>query len=670
MIGSLGFLNAALLAGAFAATLPVLIHLLSKRRRKRVEWGAMFLLEQIVREDRRRIEIRQWLLLLLRALIILCLALLMARPILTGSRIPAGDAPTAAVLILDDSYSMAAAEGDDGSTRFERAVALGNGVRDALPSGSMLTVLSATSGDAIDFDQLDTLSPRPLVADLDAGLLTAADLLEASQGARRDVFVLSDFQSVPDVSDLRDTFVTLLPIALTPRPQNVTAVAFECLDKIVIQGRPIPLLATVQNVGEADMEDVRVRLRSDGRVRAERTITLRAGATARLPFTLPVADAQPLRLTLEVDHYQDQLAADNTLHLAILPSNAISILLVTGEAGKPFGENPGDFLAIALSPGESSVFEVTTISAEDVVSGALAGVDAIVMTDGATPPSAGVEAIWSFVRSGGGLMIFAGDRFKKEAWGSHPLPATLLQPLDAAASPELPPYPSPALAAWNQESDPSLAAVRFDRRWSLQLHPDATPLLQTASGDALIVERTVGEGRVALAAFPADGTWSDLPLRAAFLPLIQGLSFHVSRGGSSATSAIVGEAFTFSTLSSNAAARVVAPTGAAVGFSIESGRVVFTPREPGSYVLFDGDEPRHAIAANADRSESLQPATIRDALEETSGVAIAANADELQRAESERRVGQEVWRPLLVALLALLLGELLLGGCFGREVAA
>ena len=46
----MSFLNIALLGGAFAFTIPLVIHLLSKSRHQRVDWAAMFLLEQVVRQ--------------------------------------------------------------------------------------------------------------------------------------------------------------------------------------------------------------------------------------------------------------------------------------------------------------------------------------------------------------------------------------------------------------------------------------------------------------------------------------------------------------------------------------------------------------------------------------------------------------------------------------------
>ena len=670
MIGGLGFLNATLLLGGLAAALPVLIHLLSKRRRQRVEWGAMFLLDQIVREDRRRIELRQWILLLLRALIVLCLALLMARPILTGGIIPAGDSPTTAVLILDDSYSMAAADGEYGSTSFDRAVALAKAVEQVLPENSRVTVLSATTGDTIDLRHNESLSPRPMIADLDAALSGAMDILRESQDGRQDVMVISDFQSIPTQAQ-GDAFVTFLPIAHAAQPQNVAVLDLKLEDEIPLRHQQLSLLTTIQNTGEADLTDVRVRLRSDNQIRDEQTIRLRAGAVVRVPLTLPATDAASVRVMLEIEHYQDQLPDDDVFHLGINARENIRVLVVTDETGAPFGDNAFDFISLALSPGgPDGPFTTSTVAADELTSRTLEDVDVVVLADVSAVDSPAMTALWDYVRGGGGLMIFAGSRFDPTAWSEQPLPATPVEQVDAVASPALPPYASAALSAWNRESDPSLSTVRLTRRWSLRLHPRASSLLQSAAADTLIAENMVGRGRIAFAAFPADGTWSDLPLRAAFVPLVQGLARHVTRTRDKG-SAIVGQPYLVAsdarTLSSP---RVLDPNGRAVRLQAEDGDITFTPDVPGVYTLVDGDRVLAAVGANADRSESLNAAALSETVRQATEAAVATTVGELQQLEAERRVGREVWTPLLIALLALLIGELLLGDWFGREVAA
>src|SRR5213596_2296583 len=104
----LAFLQPALLWGLTLAGIPILLHLLQRRRYRVRRWAAMEFLRASVRRSSRRLRIEQWLLLLIRTLILVCAALALARPVWysprwgwLGSR-----AASQAVVVLDDSYSM------------------------------------------------------------------------------------------------------------------------------------------------------------------------------------------------------------------------------------------------------------------------------------------------------------------------------------------------------------------------------------------------------------------------------------------------------------------------------------------------------------------------------------------------------------------------------------
>src|SRR3954454_19368199 len=104
---ALNFANPALLWGAAAASLPIIIHLLNRRKFREMQWAAMRFLIAAMRKNSRRIRIEQWILLGIRTLLILLVVSAMAKPfleslgalpILAGQR-------THNVLVLDGSLS-------------------------------------------------------------------------------------------------------------------------------------------------------------------------------------------------------------------------------------------------------------------------------------------------------------------------------------------------------------------------------------------------------------------------------------------------------------------------------------------------------------------------------------------------------------------------------------
>ena len=98
------FASRAFLAAMVAAAGPLIIHLLNRQRYRTIDWAAMEFLLRAVRRRRRRVQLRDLLLLLLRTLAIVFFVLAMARPIWTTQ---SGDGyagqPIHAVLIFDNS---------------------------------------------------------------------------------------------------------------------------------------------------------------------------------------------------------------------------------------------------------------------------------------------------------------------------------------------------------------------------------------------------------------------------------------------------------------------------------------------------------------------------------------------------------------------------------------
>ncbi len=74
------FLNPLLLAGLAAIAAPIIIHLLMRRKVKRINWAAMRFLEAVVRRNERKLRVEDLLLLILRCLLLILLALALARP--------------------------------------------------------------------------------------------------------------------------------------------------------------------------------------------------------------------------------------------------------------------------------------------------------------------------------------------------------------------------------------------------------------------------------------------------------------------------------------------------------------------------------------------------------------------------------------------------------------
>src|SRR5688500_16071843 len=107
-MGWLTFLNPAFLWGALAASIPVIIHLINRRRARTVRFLAVKFILRSERRIARKYRVKQWLLLALRTLILFLLTTALAEPVLqpTIGDLSEVNQARAVVVILDNTMSM------------------------------------------------------------------------------------------------------------------------------------------------------------------------------------------------------------------------------------------------------------------------------------------------------------------------------------------------------------------------------------------------------------------------------------------------------------------------------------------------------------------------------------------------------------------------------------
>ena len=136
----MAFLNPLFLLGLLAAGIPLIIHLWNRRRVVTIDFSSLMFLMAAHRENARRFQLRQLLILLLRMAIVALIVLALARPFLTlGLPVASVRAKTDLVVVLDNSYSMAYQDVDD--IRFEKAKTLAIDILDTLRHGDSAALI-------------------------------------------------------------------------------------------------------------------------------------------------------------------------------------------------------------------------------------------------------------------------------------------------------------------------------------------------------------------------------------------------------------------------------------------------------------------------------------------------------------------------------------------------
>lgn len=458
-----------LYAGLGAVCVPILIHLLARRRFRRVRWAAIDFLRQAQRENRRRMRIRELILLALRCLAVLLVGLLLARPFLQPSGLASligGDRQRQHLFVLDDSYSMAHSRG--GESAFIRAV---GGLRLNLrrlarsSSGDAAAVIRASAPRSAAFsvaslsdanlqsllDGLDGLQPTQGRARWDEAADGVAGLLARAGGpVDAVIYLISDFQrpdwAPPDpparfaplrnlTEQGRTVHLVLIDVG-TDSADNLTLSDLRADQRQVVTGLTVRLTAEVSNHTRAASEPGQIEVLVDDASRPGVPLpAIPPGQRVAVPFE--VAFAETGTHTLHVALPPDGIECDNHRYLAVEVVPAVRVLLVDGEpAGDPY-EDEVHLLQTALRPPgpvfsgiETSVIEdhgLARLRPDD-----LDAADLVILCNVYRPDAEAVEKLEQYVAAGGGLVVFVGDQVDADRYnellyrnGAGLLPAAL-----------------------------------------------------------------------------------------------------------------------------------------------------------------------------------------------------------------------------------------------------
>jgi len=705
----MSFLNPWLMIGALGVGGAVLIHLLSRYRHQRMDWGAMKLLQRADQVRTRRLQLENLLLLLLRCLIILLFAGALARPT-TRSLSSWGEPDAGVVLALDGSLSMA--HSSDGKSRFQRAVEKARRIADTIKPGNPLSVLQMGRQPRVKIRNagyreqrmkqiLSELEPVPEPMHLEAGLEKANTLLKEMTSPGKELYILTDVQK-RDWDDLSDRTRHLLTsisnkhrVFLVPvrgsNVENTAVTQLELAAGSLRRGEMVRIDATVRNAGRSGRTGVRVTLSRNGQELDRGVINrLAPGDSGVVSFHVRLGSTGPIRLTASTEG--DGLAVDDQRHAVLHVRPPIRVLVADGD---PFsGDNKGaaDYLSRALAPtgreGTGSV-SVQTVPWLNLPSLSIKNYDLIVLANVPDVPEVTAASLRQFVREGGGLIVFAGDNVRSSALNHRLtrddrllLPAKLGERKrheitgDEGARVNVSRPDHPTTRVLKTFPGDAIDNVRVFQHLQVEPFPSSNVLLRLAGGDPLLVERAFGQGSVLLFTSTADRSWNNLGLNPIFPVLLQQSITQMLRRPNERP-VTVGErtVLALDERSSAGPVSVRAPDGEVRTYRAtrRNGTVVLDVDgfdSPGFWTIGVEEGAGVPVAVNPDPRESDVRRTDGSDLRESLGdanVDIMDSSGALAPAILQNRKGRELWFILLAVALGLLLLESFIAGGWKRR---
>lgn len=577
-----GFLT----AGLLAASIPILIHFLFRRRRPPIDWAAMDILLAAFRRQERRLRLEQLILLTARCLLFAVAGLALARPLLESGGLLAPSGGRTITLLLDDGVVTQGIDaGAGGASDFDRLKARSAELVRGLAAGDAVGVVLAsrparslvmppsTDRDAVA-RAIEAIQPSQASTDLLGAMNEVRAAIDRAPEATHVVVLASEFR----LGSIDPTQAPPLPPNASASPaaghQAPTVVAFPP----ATDDRPDIGISTIEAQRSVDDDSitvgvrleragggnapasVRVTLAGDGTMPVTpKSVRFDAGqASAMVEFALrPANEASGGEARIGSGAIVARIDGDampaNDAHYAIFDARSATRIGIVARrsfgSGAELEQVPAArWIARALNPVEQPGLDVAEIDPLALDAAALRDLDALVLPR----PELVEPAMWTelrrFVDRGALLVVMPSSESPVQRWTEAfrtalGLPweiesdvSALDAPLGFAAEQPHRGDGDATFAAVQAELPELLRPIEVARRMAVRGASPADMVLTLSDGSPFLLAAAPGigdepkpgqsrasRGMVAVITTAPELAWTNLPVKPFMVPFLQEL---------------------------------------------------------------------------------------------------------------------------------------------------
>lgn len=687
----MSFLNPFFLFALIAVGLPLLIHLLNLKKPQRIIFSTLTFFQELKDTTIRRIQIKKYILLILRLLAIACLALVLARPFLPPGMVgpQTSQAPALNAILLDNSVSMSRI-GKKGPL-FEQAKEVIQDIQSVAKDDDRF-MLQVTNGEAGFQNILSSANLSRSLRDVQmtpAGnylgerLTGMIDFLKEAPYENKNIFIITDGQwsQIEPMSTMDDQQISLSVIDLgAVKAQNTVVERIASSTNMIGANIPFDINVEVANLSDIAAVNQFVTLEFEGQNAGQYQVDLEPDSRKTYSFQVSPSKTGSLkgRVLIEGDEFQP----DNTFYFTVQVPETRKVLWIRERSnGSDFISYSGAMLRVAGDNDAQLDYKEAT---PDILNSPdLSSYDALILDGLERLPEYSYQPLVNFVQNGGGLVFFPseqGDIVNYNQWlasfnaGRFAGPQGDYASFESIASADQLLDDHPAFNGLferdeNEELRFSKPEIYYYLKFIPQSSGTAFDLMQLNNGDRLLWEKRVGEGHLLIASIGNDPGWSNFPIKPLFAPFYYRLLLYASssdQGGFASHQ--LGSPFNWRG-TVDAENVVIEANGDQIKPAtqvVSSGIALSYPAEewsPGYIKVQDGDHS-YVLAANMEKGESD--------FKETGGAQLSSLTDkeaivwipteEMSEEDLKSEIltsgfGKEIWNWFMLAGLLFLIAE-------------
>lgn len=596
-------LNPLYLFGLVIASIPLILHLIGRRNIREKPYSSLSLIKEIKKSSSVWLRMKDLILMLLRTLFLLFLIFGFSHPLIV-SPIPflGKEVPEDIAILMDISMSMGVnkqlSEAKEKVLSIYRKFGIGNNTTIIAFSNKIekeKTILNQKELQKF----LDNLNVTFNSTNMHTPIERAASKLINGKGLRKKIFIVSDFQksAFNNIEDLKRSIqgkgIEIYSLYISTTKDNVFFSGFRLKPSIPLPGLRMEIYPELKSTSKKRYP---IEFFFDGTKKGIKEASLQK----QVFFTIETEN--PGYKSGFFQTGKDSLELDNKHYFSFYVPEDIKIVLV----GKP---EDYYFLSSALSPGIKTPIKLKTVMLNELPEVNLFRYDLLILCNIKLNNYLKVQTS-EFLRRGGGVLLILGNAFSeienidildnvtlvkenKTQKGFHSI-----KNIDSGFNP---------LSGFKEKGLKNLYDTKFFRYFTIK--SAFRTVIEARNGDPLMVAGNLNGGKMIIIPYMLTPQWTELPVKAIFVPIIYRLTFHLSRRPEKTPVFKVGEPLKISSADKLENPFFLTPSSKKKipSLSVSSGEINYSLKNtniPGIYRFISQGSDTIPISVNVDERES------------------------------------------------------------------
>ncbi len=397
------FLSPGFLYGLLLISIPVIIHLFNFRRFKKVMFTNVRFLKELKQETTSKSKLKHLLVLCARILAVAFLVFAFARPILPAGKTNNRNESGGISVYVDNSFTMEANRPD--GTLLEVAKKKAREIVNAYPSSQRFQLLTAEFDpvhqrlmNREDFlDMLDQVHISSSSRTLNDIIKRQHEALLKGNAGNGPQYIISDFQSNMSAGKIEsDTTeqINLVPVQ-APVADNIYIDSCWLGVPAVQLNQPTEFSIRIVNESDREAENIPVKIRIDGQVRAVTSVKLEPRQSVVTVVNFTISNAGWHRGEASINDHP--VTFDDSWFFSFEVKDAVSVLAINGASQSPY---------IQALFGSNVFVKLTNSSYTQVDYSTLQQQQLVILNEPPSIASGLADELKKYIYSGGHLILF------------------------------------------------------------------------------------------------------------------------------------------------------------------------------------------------------------------------------------------------------------------------